>query len=186
MKHFNKLSILIVSLRVTSIMATVDLCCADIEQVDLGLLALLEVLGYSAPVNVGAVCTPSKGSCELLATACQTSFADNTIGLNCFPANFVVPPGNLELCCAQIIPTDAVLAKQLLSQAGYNGSLPIDVATGCIQVAVGSTWFVIIIFRKYAFRLKTHPSELLDVKCQEALADNLTGVNCIPTAFLDS
>ncbi|KAF8181695.1 hypothetical protein K438DRAFT_1767775 [Mycena galopus ATCC 62051] len=166
MKRFNKLSIVIVSVLVTSVAATVNLCCAAIEQTNLGLLTELGYTG-DVPIDICEGCTPLEDSCELLASTCETSLADNTVGINCAPADFTVPPGGVELCCAQIVSTDDELAKQLLDEAGYDGSDALDVALGCIQV---SNW------------PKTHRSPLLDLRCQEALLDNVVGVTCIPAA----
>ncbi|KAJ6460619.1 hypothetical protein C8R45DRAFT_1109030 [Mycena sanguinolenta] len=182
MKHLNKLSILSVSVLVTAVIATVNLCCADIEQTNIGLLTFLGYNG-SVPFDIAVVCTPLEDSCEFLPTTCQTSLVDNLFGVNCAPYNFTVPPGPLDLCCAEIIPTHYTAAQDLLSKAGYNGGPPFDVATGCIQVAAGSKWFAIIIFRKYTFKLKAHPSLLIDMICQEALLANTVGITCIPAAY---
>ncbi|KAJ6456709.1 hypothetical protein C8R45DRAFT_943521 [Mycena sanguinolenta] len=111
MKQLNKLSIVIVSVLVMSVVATVNLCCAALEVTDLGLLMELGSLGYPGPepINIAEPCTPLEGP-----------WYDST-------RLVTVPPGGVELCCAQIVPTNDPLAEQLLSKAGYNGSIPVDV-----------------------------------------------------------
>ncbi|KAJ7899459.1 hypothetical protein B0H14DRAFT_2556536 [Mycena olivaceomarginata] len=169
MKQFNKLSIVIVSVLVKSVVATVNLCCAAIEVTNLG---LLRELGYTGPepINIAEPCIPLEDSwydsiawCELLPATCQTSLAsaDNLVGINCAPFNFTVLR-TVELCCAQIVPTNDQLAEQLLSVAGYNGNVPVNIGLLFFQVGADSE------------------CPLLDLRCQEALLDNFVGVNCGP------
>ncbi|KAJ6494538.1 hypothetical protein C8R45DRAFT_927718 [Mycena sanguinolenta] len=117
MKQFNKLSILIVSVLVTSV-ATVDLCCAYIANTGEDVLAGLDFVPY----DVAEGCTPLEESCELLPVTCKTSSADNVLGFNCGP----------------IVPSSNGATKQLLSELGYVGSPPFGIAPGCIDFGV--TW----------------------------------------------
>ncbi|KAJ6494540.1 hypothetical protein C8R45DRAFT_927720 [Mycena sanguinolenta] len=94
MKHFSKLSIAIVPVLVTSV-ASVNLCCADIVQTNVGLLTQLNYTG-SVPIDIAEGCTPFEGSCELLATTCESSLADNTFGINCAATNVVRSPALLD------------------------------------------------------------------------------------------
>ncbi|KAF8207355.1 hypothetical protein K438DRAFT_2077489 [Mycena galopus ATCC 62051] len=160
MKQFTKLAIVVVSVLVTSAVATVDLCCATIETTSFGLPA---DIGYDGPepFDICEGCTPRNSSCELLAMTCDTSFLDNTVAINCVPSDFTVPPGGVELCCPYVVSTNNVLAKQVLEEAGYDGSVPLDVALGCID---------------------TDFCPLLDLRCQGGLLDNTVGVTCIPAA----
>ncbi|KAJ6558322.1 hypothetical protein B0H19DRAFT_1070845 [Mycena capillaripes] len=129
MKQFNKLSIFIVS---TSVVATVDLCCAAVQQTN---LEVLKDVGYKGPepINIAEGCTPLEDSCLFLASTCETSLAGkvNMVGINCAPAGFTVPPGGEELCCAQIVPTNYNGVEKLLSEAGNN---PLDFALPCFKV----------------------------------------------------
>ncbi|KAJ6483062.1 hypothetical protein DFH09DRAFT_1106972 [Mycena vulgaris] len=142
MKPFNRLAIIIVSALVTSAVVAVNLCCPTAVGTN---LEFLKILGYDGPQPFDI---------ELIASTCERSFLDNAVAINCLPVNFPVPPGVVELCCVQIVLAADALAKQALSEAGYNGSSPGDVALGCTNL---KPWFAIIPVRKDTF-WSNHPS----------------------------
>ncbi|KAF7363148.1 hypothetical protein MVEN_00667300 [Mycena venus] len=158
MKPFLKLAIYAILVLVNSVAANVDLCCTAVTATNEYILDFLDYIG-STPSDLAIGCTPLESSCPLLAWTCEESFLNNTVGANCVsPGHPPVPPGSVNLCCAEVVGANYGVGNTTLDTIGYMGPRPFNVAPDCVSV---------------------DRCLLVSVACLETLANNTVGINCI-------